>query len=83
MDFLVNEIGFKPITVARTPKPLGNNLEKRIIPRRSVIRVLLLNGLIKKEKGLSAILSMSEERFLDAFVTKYQDQVRVWAKGFS
>lgn len=34
-----------------------------------------MNGLIKKEKGLSAILSTSEERFLDAFVTKYQDQV--------
>ncbi|CAL5423639.1 unnamed protein product [Camellia sinensis] len=75
MDFLVNEIGFEPITVARTPKTLGYSLEKRIIPRCSVIRVLSLNGLIKKEKGLSAILSTSEERFLDAFVTKYQDQV--------
>ncbi|KAL7172199.1 hypothetical protein ACSBR2_031820 [Camellia fascicularis] len=75
MDFLVNEIGFEPITVARTPKTLGYSLEKRIIPRCSIIRVLSLNGLIKKEKGLSAILSTSEERFLDAFVTKYQDQV--------
>ncbi|CAL5352352.1 unnamed protein product [Camellia sinensis] len=75
MDFLVNEIGFEPITVVRTPKTLGYSLEKRIIPRCSVIRDLSLNGLIKKEKGLSAILSTSEERFLDAFVTKYQDQV--------
>ncbi|XP_028085283.1 uncharacterized protein LOC114286328 isoform X3 [Camellia sinensis] len=41
----------------------------------SVIRVLSLNGLIKKEKGLSAIISTSEERLLDAFVTKHQDQV--------
>ncbi|CAL5423641.1 unnamed protein product [Camellia sinensis] len=75
MNFLVNEIGFEPITIARTPKTLGYSLEKRIIPRCSVIRVLSLNGLIKKEKGLSAIISTSEERFLDAFVTKYQDQV--------
>ncbi|XP_028085282.1 uncharacterized protein LOC114286328 isoform X2 [Camellia sinensis] len=75
MDFLVNEIGFEPITIARTPKTLGYSLEKRIIPRCSVIRVLSLNGLIKKEKGLSAIISTSEERLLDAFVTKHQDQV--------
>ncbi|KAI7982119.1 C2 domain-containing protein [Camellia lanceoleosa] len=75
MDFLVNEIDFEPITVARTPKTLGYSLDKRIIPRCSVIRVLSLNGLIKKEKGLSAIISTSEERLLDAFVTKYQDQV--------
>ncbi|KAK0580575.1 hypothetical protein LWI29_003694 [Acer saccharum] len=74
VDFLVNKMGWKPSAVVQVPTVLGYSLEKRIIPRCSIIRVLVLKGLINKETPLSTILVISDQRFLDTFVTKYQDE---------
>ncbi|XP_004308416.1 PREDICTED: uncharacterized protein LOC101308915 [Fragaria vesca subsp. vesca] len=75
MYFLVNKMGWQPTDVARNSYVLGYSLEKRIIPTCSVIRVLLLKGLIKKgECSLVNILKMSE-KYLNKFLLKYQQQV--------
>lgn len=50
MDFFfLNEMGYRPADLAAYPRVLALSLEKRIKPRFSVIRVLLLKGLMKKE----------------------------------
>ncbi|KAK2975734.1 hypothetical protein RJ640_002795 [Escallonia rubra] len=48
MGFLVNEMGFQSTAISRIAGVLLYSLEKRIIPRCSVLRVLQLNGLLKK-----------------------------------
>ncbi|KAK1560763.1 hypothetical protein Q3G72_030670 [Acer saccharum] len=75
VDFLVNKMGWKPSDVARTPSVLCYIMEKRIVPRCSVIRILLLKGLVKKEFAISSVLLSTEKYFLDTFMIKYQDQV--------
>ncbi|PRQ57764.1 putative transcription regulator mTERF family [Rosa chinensis] len=76
MDFLLNKMGWQPANVAGDPYVLTYSLEKRIIPTCSVIRVLLLKGLITKgECSLVSILKKSEKYLLNKIVLKYQEQV--------
>ncbi|KAJ9178534.1 hypothetical protein P3X46_010412 [Hevea brasiliensis] len=75
MDFLVGKMGWQPAAVARLPIVLCYSLERRIMPRCSVIRVLLLKGLIKADVCLHSVLKLSEELFLERFVIKYQVHV--------
>ncbi|KAM5579448.1 hypothetical protein ABKV19_009296 [Rosa sericea] len=77
MDFLVNKMGLQPADVAGYPSVLINSLEKWIIPRCSVIRVLLLKGLIRKGQFslLGTALMGNKDLFLHRFVNKYQKQV--------
>ncbi|PRQ51419.1 putative transcription regulator mTERF family [Rosa chinensis] len=75
IEFLVNKMGWQPAEVADRPDILTHSLEKSIIPRCSVIRVLQYKGLMKKgELSQATMLINSRKRFLDRFVTKYQDQ---------
>ncbi|KAF5733730.1 hypothetical protein HS088_TW16G00170 [Tripterygium wilfordii] len=75
MDFFVNKLGWPPATVAKLPYLLGFSMEKRIIPRSSVIEILINKGLIMEKPALSSLLTISDNRFLDRFVVTYQEQV--------
>ncbi|PRQ26296.1 putative transcription regulator mTERF family [Rosa chinensis] len=76
MDFLVNKMGWKLGKLAKFPYVFLYSLEKRIIPRCSVVRVLLLKGLMKEDKlSLATIITTSEKYFLNMFVTRYLDRV--------
>ncbi|PSR86044.1 Transcription termination factor like [Actinidia chinensis var. chinensis] len=75
MDFLVNRMGFKPAEIGRYPIVLSYSLDRRIIPRCCVIRVLLLKGFMKNKISLGSFVSFTEKRFLDEFVKKYEEQV--------
>ncbi|CBI37154.3 unnamed protein product, partial [Vitis vinifera] len=75
MDFLVNKMGWKLTEITRFPISLGFNLEKRIIPRCWVGKVLMLKGLVKKDLSLGAFLRYTESKFLDRFVIKYQNHI--------
>ncbi|KAK9912766.1 hypothetical protein M0R45_036610 [Rubus argutus] len=76
MDCLVNKMGWPSGMVAKHPVVMGFSLEKRIIPRCSVVQVLLLKGLLINEKfALTSVLIPGEEQFLKRFVTKYLDRV--------
>ncbi|XP_057963730.1 transcription termination factor MTERF15, mitochondrial-like [Malania oleifera] len=75
MDFLVNKMGWLSSAVAKYPLILNFSLEKRIVPRCSVITILLLKGLMEKHFTIGTILGFSEQRFLNEFVIKYQDDI--------
>ncbi|RVX20722.1 hypothetical protein CK203_002822 [Vitis vinifera] len=55
MDFLVNKMGWEPATIARYPTVFMRSLEKKIIPRCSVVKVLQMKGLVKKDLCLGKI----------------------------
>ncbi|XP_057963733.1 transcription termination factor MTERF15, mitochondrial-like [Malania oleifera] len=75
MDFLVNKMGWPSSAVAKYPLVFNFSLEKRIVPRCSVITILLLKGLMKKHFTIGTILGFSEQQFLNEFVIKYQDDI--------
>ncbi|KAF2300287.1 hypothetical protein GH714_011430 [Hevea brasiliensis] len=65
MNFLVCKMGWQPAAVARVPVVLCYGLQTRIMPRCSVIRVLLLKGSIKADIPISSVLTSCEKYFLE------------------
>ncbi|PRQ39162.1 putative transcription regulator mTERF family [Rosa chinensis] len=77
MDFIVNQMALvQPADLAHYPTVLTYSLEKWIIPRCSVIRVLLLKGLITRgEFNFNTLMGLNKKNFLKRFVVQYQEQV--------
>lgn len=73
MDFLVNQMGCSPEDIARNPVVMLLSLEKRIIPRCSVVQILQANGFLKNDISSATFLLPTEKYFLDRFVIKYLD----------
>ncbi|XP_034685186.1 uncharacterized protein LOC117914106 isoform X2 [Vitis riparia] len=74
MDFFVNKMGRESSSIARRPQLISPSLEKRIIPRYSVVQVLLSKGLINKDFSLSAVFQSTEIMFLHKFVDVYKEE---------
>ncbi|KAF9594424.1 hypothetical protein IFM89_031026 [Coptis chinensis] len=75
MEFLVNKMGYDLLQISKTPVVLNLSLEKRIIPRISVIKVLVLNGLVNKTHSLHSVLRLSDKVFLEKFVMKFEEKI--------
>lgn len=73
MDFLVNKMGRRAGEIVEFPVALGSSLERKLIPRCAVIRVLQSKGLVKKWR-LSTVVLPSKEDFLRRFVTKFSEE---------
>ncbi|KAL9671300.1 hypothetical protein QQ045_008868 [Rhodiola kirilowii] len=74
MDYFVNKLKLDPSFVAKTPKLVTLSLEKRIIPRCSLIRYLQSKGVLgAKDFTLSVVLTVNEDNFFRKFVTKYEE----------
>ncbi|KAG6633298.1 hypothetical protein I3843_12G038200 [Carya illinoinensis] len=75
MGFFVNKLKMKPSRISKSPILLLLSLEKRIIPRCSVLQLLMLEGLIKEDTSIVYIVKMAEKNFMKRFVSKYQNEV--------
>ena len=74
MDFLVNGMGVEASLIVKCPTLTSLSLEKRLIPRASVIQVLQSKGLVKKNMYLPRVFVYGEELFLQKFVTCYKEE---------
>ena len=74
MDFFVNKMGRESSLIARRPVLISHSLEKRIIPRYSVVQVLLSKGLIVKDFSLPTVFQSTEKMFLHKFVNVYKEE---------
>ncbi|WJZ86937.1 hypothetical protein VitviT2T_006350 [Vitis vinifera] len=74
MDFFVNKMGRESSLIAHRPFLIGLSLEKRIIPRYSVVQVLLSKGLINKDISLVVLFESTEKTFLERFVNAYKEE---------
>lgn len=72
IDFLVNKMGCRPNDLARYPLLLKFSVENRTIPRFAVMKVLLSEGLVAKDISWNSVHGISEETFLERYVTKYE-----------
>nr|POE68570.1 transcription termination factor mterf15, mitochondrial [Quercus suber] len=75
MKFLVSRLGFSSKNIAKNPVVLNLSLEKRIIPRCSVVQILLAKDLVKNDLSLATFLLPTEKCFLEKFVIRFQDNV--------
>ncbi|KAG6683933.1 hypothetical protein I3842_12G037700 [Carya illinoinensis] len=75
MDFFVNKLKMKPSVISNCPNLVLHSLEKRIIPRCSVLQLLMLKGLIKEDTNIVYMVTMAEKNFMERFVSKYQSEV--------
>ncbi|RZC90807.1 hypothetical protein C5167_028639 [Papaver somniferum] len=75
MDYLVNQMGYSSSYIAQNPYIFCYSLEKRIIPRCSVYKILTSKGLVKNQFSLTSLLVISEKSFSMKFVKEYAQKV--------
>uniref|UniRef100_A0A2P2NGX0 Mitochondrial transcription termination factor family protein n=1 Tax=Rhizophora mucronata TaxID=61149 RepID=A0A2P2NGX0_RHIMU len=72
MEFFVNQMNLRPLVIAECPNMLFFSLNKTIVPRCSVIKILQSKGLIKNDISLYYVFRMVEKQFIDNYVIKHQ-----------
>ncbi|XP_027931123.1 transcription termination factor MTERF2, chloroplastic-like isoform X1 [Vigna unguiculata] len=75
MTFLVKDMGLSSLDIAAYPPVLAYSLEKRIIPRLSVIKILKSKGLLKSNLSFGSYMGSTEEIFLKKFVIGFQEHL--------
>ena len=75
MSFWIKQLGWDPSLLMAAPVLFGFSLEKRLLPRASVIRHLLSKGLIKKGASLTAPFILTDELFLQWCVNRFEEEV--------
>nr|XP_023924122.1 uncharacterized protein LOC112035535 [Quercus suber]POE96041.1 transcription termination factor mterf6, chloroplastic/mitochondrial [Quercus suber] len=75
MSFFVNKLNMTPSMISKNPNLILLSLEKRIIPRCSVLHLLISKGLVKEDTSIVYVFRMTEKRFVDKLVSKYQNEV--------
>jgi len=74
MGFFVNKLKIKPSLISKNPIIIRFSLEKRIIPRCSVLQLLISKRLIKEDTSIFQAVIMSENKFVEKLVSKYQNE---------
>ncbi|XAR54432.1 hypothetical protein NMG60_11029551 [Bertholletia excelsa] len=75
VEFFVRKLHWSPSQLSARPYVLTYSLEKRIIPRFSVLQVLVSRNRIKMSMGVRSILLMSEKDFISRFVQEYMEEL--------
>jgi len=75
MGFFVNKVKMKPSLIPKNHYLLLYSLEKRIIPRCSVLQLLISKRLIKEDTSIFRAIRMSDNKFVEKLVSKYQNEV--------
>lgn len=75
MEFLVKEMNMAPRSIAGCPVVLFFSLDKRIIPRCSVVKMLASKGMVKEDWSLTSLLVPVEKVFLEKLVIKYEEEL--------
>ncbi|KAL2899849.1 Transcription termination factor MTERF15 mitochondrial [Bienertia sinuspersici] len=80
LEFLMNEVGYKPSYMASRCSLFTCSLEKRVVPRHKVLLVLKEKGLIRKDYALATALFYTESKFLKKFVLPFKEVHEVYCK---
>ncbi|KAF3772681.1 hypothetical protein EJ110_NYTH55616 [Nymphaea thermarum] len=74
LEFFVEELSYKSLEIAAVPLLLTFSLEKRVIPRLAVIKLLDSKEIFRRKKSFHTILHMKDEEFHKEFVLKHKDE---------
>ncbi|KAF5737867.1 hypothetical protein HS088_TW13G00758 [Tripterygium wilfordii] len=73
MEFFLFTVKLKKEVLVGRPSYLMNSLEDRVIPRYRVIQIMKSKRLLKKEPSFLCTLDLTEEVFLDKYISKFRD----------
>ncbi|KAF7130882.1 hypothetical protein RHSIM_Rhsim10G0153000 [Rhododendron simsii] len=76
IDFFLKEVKLGRNALVSYPICLMFSMEKRIVPRYRVLRVIMSKGLLQKEPSLSSLLTISEVEFLGKFIARFPDDAK-------
>jgi mTERF domain-containing protein, mitochondrial len=83
MDFLVKDVGLDLSYIVRRPVLLLYSVERRLLPRYCLLKVLREKALLKGEMDYYTTAMISEKKFLQKFVLPYKDVVPGLADGYA
>lgn len=75
LNFFMKELGYEPAYLASHPKILSYSLQKRVMPRHEVLKILKEKMLLKKKLSLYTAVSYSELSFVKEFVLCHKDEI--------
>ncbi|MCD9639245.1 hypothetical protein HAX54_023651 [Datura stramonium] len=68
LTFLMKEVGYKSIYIASRPSLLACSLEKRLIPRYEMWKLVNEKNLIKSRQEFYTVITWPESKFLDKYM---------------
>ncbi|WOG91405.1 hypothetical protein DCAR_0310654 [Daucus carota subsp. sativus] len=84
LSFFLNTAKLKKTVLVNHPFILMSSMENRVIPRHKVLEILMSKKLLKQQPSFIAVLYLSEDVFLDKFISKfpsYADELLAAYKG--
>jgi mTERF domain-containing protein, mitochondrial len=75
MDFLTKDVGLETPYLAQRPALLMYSLEKRLLPRHFLLKVLREKGFLNVELSYYSTAVIFEKLFVKKFVLSYKDHV--------
>ncbi|OVA02269.1 Mitochodrial transcription termination factor-related [Macleaya cordata] len=82
VEFFLEKLKWKPAEILFSPNLLALSLEKRIVPRCAVLKILYSKGIIRKKVNLCTVLKYAERDFLEKYVIKYQETIPEVLKAY-
>ncbi|KAJ1257593.1 hypothetical protein BS78_10G008400 [Paspalum vaginatum] len=83
IEFLLNEVGMEPKCIVKMPLLLTLSLEKRMILRYSIMKVLRAKGLLTSNASFSSLAAIAEKNFRLKFVDRHKDSVPGLADAYA
>ncbi|CAL5037640.1 unnamed protein product [Urochloa decumbens] len=83
IQFLINEVGLEPQYIMQRPALLAYSLEKRLVPRHCVMKVLLAKGLLDSNRSFYTLVQYGEETFKLRYIDNHKDSVPGLADAYA
>ncbi|CAL5085643.1 unnamed protein product [Urochloa decumbens] len=83
LDFLMKDVGLEVSHIVRWPELLKYSVERRLLPRRWLLKVLKEKGLLKFELGYYGTAKMAEKEFVEKFVHPFKNRVPGLANDYA
>ena len=83
IEFLVNEAAMEPRCIVERHVLFAMSLEKRLVPRHYVMKVLQEKGLMNSNMSFSSLAAIGEEAFKSKFIDCHMDSVPGLADAYA
>ncbi|XP_066385731.1 transcription termination factor MTEF1, chloroplastic-like [Miscanthus floridulus] len=75
IKFLVNEAAMEPRYIVERPVMFALSLEKRLVPRHYIMKVLQEKGLLDSSMSFYSAVALGEDTFKSKFIDRHKDSV--------
>ncbi|CAL5051971.1 unnamed protein product [Urochloa decumbens] len=83
IQFLINVVGLEPQYIVQRPALFTYSLEKRLVPRHCVMKVLLAKGLLDSNRSFYTLVQYGEEIFKLRYIDNHKDSVPELADAYA